>query len=510
MKQTVLLLIFMVCSLCIVAQKHDANWVYTEMTYEDSTLYVLNFGEKGDTFILNSVPIVSGSSASYSTSSGLLKCFSDGDKMYGSSFSIMENGDSLGYNADWDSIPVYYTGSEFYSGEFLPWPGQADNKVVYLHYVVYYFTSSYRHKELWYTTVDLGANDGKGKVVEKNVVLSDNVYHYTCIQHGNGKDWWIISMKENLIEFDIFLLSESGLQFISTQSFPLPVYYSNYNRSPLISSPQGDWIYRQFNHEPGYLFQFNRCQGEVQFQTMIGIPDSISVPNSFGMSLPIGSPNGRFIYSIFQDQITIQGKKEPRPRIMQVDLDSNDPSFQFLYHQDLTNDGIHFPQITPDGRIYHLFEKDYINSLITIHRPDDLLDECGLEIPGKAFPPGFDTPSTPRFPNYRLGPLVGSECDTVTTSVAVPEMGKTYDMTLTPNPSSGPVDVEITLPEYQGHNVVCDVIDGLGKIVSSHTFPPFSYRHTLDTSAFAPGLYVVQLIVDGRVVKAEKLVVVGR
>ncbi|MBK7344836.1 MAG: hypothetical protein IPJ06_18100 [Saprospiraceae bacterium] len=69
----------------------------------------------------------------------------------------MENGDSLRYSADWDSIPVYYTGGEFYSGEFLPWPGQADNKVVYLHYVVYYFTSSYRHKELWYTTVDLGA-----------------------------------------------------------------------------------------------------------------------------------------------------------------------------------------------------------------------------------------------------------------------------------------------------------------------------------------------------------------
>ncbi|MBK7344835.1 MAG: T9SS type A sorting domain-containing protein [Saprospiraceae bacterium] len=78
-----------------------------------------------------------------------------------------------------------------------------------------------------------------------------------------------------------------------------------------------------------------------------------------------------------------------------------------------------------------------------------------------------------------------------------------------PNPSAGPVDVEITLPDYQGHTVICDVIDSLGKTVSSHTFPPFSYRHSQDTFAFAPGLYVVQLIVDGRVVKAEKLVVVG-
>ncbi|MBK7344725.1 MAG: T9SS type A sorting domain-containing protein [Saprospiraceae bacterium] len=153
-------------------------------------------------------------------------------------------------------------------------------------------------------------------------------------------------------------------------------------------------------------------------------------------------------------------------------------------------------------------ETGKLNFLSIIHRPDDLMDGCGLV--GKPFPSGFRTSSTPRFPNYRLGPLVGSECDTVTTSVAVPEMGKTYDMTLTPNPSSGPVDVEITLPEYQGHQVGCEVIDGLGRTVSSHTFPHFSYRHSLDASAFAPGLYVVQLIVDGRVVKAEKLVVVGR
>ena len=493
-----------------MAQMHDANWVFTEMSTEDSVC-ILNFDGSSSSFQLFESPLTASSSASYSNSVGLLKGFSNGVQMYNSNFILMENGDSLGYSADWDSIPVYYTGGEFYSGEFLPWPGQADNKAVYLHYVVYYFTSSYRHKELWYTIVDLDANDGKGKVVEKNVVLSDDVYHFTCIQHGNGKDWWIISMKEDLIEFDIFLLSESGIKHINNKTFSLPVFYSNYNRSPLISSQRGDWIYRQFNHEPGYLFQFDRCTGEIQYKTEIGIPDTILVPNSFGMSLPISSPNGQFIYSNFYDQVIVKGKKISRPRLMQANLEVTDPSFQFLTQEDLTDDVIFFPEHSSNGEIFYIYiREDTIYSLITIHRPDDPLDECGLEIPGKEFPPGFRTPSTPRFPNYRLGPLVGSECDTVTTSVAVPEMGKTYDLTLTPNPSSGPVDMEITLPEYQGHNVVCDVIDGLGKIVCTHSFPPFSYRQTLDISAFAPGLFVVQLIVDGRVVKAEKLVVVGR
>ncbi|MCB9313802.1 MAG: hypothetical protein H6568_13665 [Lewinellaceae bacterium] len=72
---------------------------------------------------------------------------------------------------------------------------------------------------------------------------------------------------------------------------------------------------------------------------------------------------------------------------------------------------------------------------------------------------------------------------------------------------SGPVDVEITLPEYQGHKVICAVINGLGKTESTHTFPLFSFWHTLDVSTLAPGLYVVQLVVDGRVVQVERLVV---
>lgn len=507
MRQISLLLWCIIFTPCLMAQMHDANWVFTEMSTEDS-ICILNFDGTSSSFQLFESPLTASSSASYSNSSGLLKCFSNGVQMYNSNFILMENGDSLGYSADWDSIPVYYTGGEFYSGEFLPWPGQVDKKAVYLHYVVYYFTSSYRHKELWYSIVDLDANDGKGKVIEKNIILSDSVYHFTCIQHGNGKDWWVISMKENLVDFDIYLLSEFGIEYIKNQSFSLPVFYSNYNRSPLISSQRGDWIYRQFNHEPGYLFHFDRCTGEIQYKTEIGIPDTIPVPNSFGMRVPISSPNGQFIYSNFYDQVIVNGKKISRPRLMQANLEVTDPSFQFLTHEDLTDDVIFFPEHSPNGEILYVhIKEDSIYSLITIHRPDDPLDECGLEIPGKAFPQGFRTPSTPRFPNYRLGPLVGSACDTVTTSVAVPEMNKMYDMTLTPNPCSGPVDIEITLPEYQGHKVMCAVMDGLGGTVSTHTFPPFSYRHILDASTFAPGLYVVQLIVDGQVVKAEKMVV---
>ncbi|MBK7344834.1 MAG: hypothetical protein IPJ06_18090 [Saprospiraceae bacterium] len=138
------------------------------------------------------------------------------------------------------------------------------------------------------------------------------MYHFTTIQHGNGKDWWIISMKENLIEFDIYLLSESGFQSVSTQTFPLPVYFSNHNRSPLISSPKGEWIYRQFISNSGYLFNFDRCSGKITYNAEVLIPDSISIPKDdvYGMKYPIGSPAGRFIYACFIDKITINGKQK--------------------------------------------------------------------------------------------------------------------------------------------------------------------------------------------------------
>ena len=475
---------------------------------------ILSFQDSTTSFKLDNASILAGSSASFSNSNGTFKCYSEGSKMYTSEFNEMENGDSLDYIDAWVKPPKGLSGSDLFTGLFLPWPKMEDSKAAYMQTVVNHHSIDDQDIGLCYSIVDLEANQGEGKVNSKQNLLMDSVYQYTCIRHGNGLDWWIVGHKYNKVDFEIYLLTTVGFQYVSRQYFDMPFYDYHYNRSPIISSEMGDWIYLQFAIHAGYLFNFDRCQGLIEFKTEVAVPDSVDLPNTFnyGMAFPISSPSGKLMYSMFRDQVKKDNKMVSRFRLMQANLDSNVPVFQFLTHEEILSYAFGYPEHGPDGKIYskHLDETGKLNFLSIIHRPDDLMDGCGLEVPGKEFPSGFRTVSTPRFPNYRLGPLVGSECDTVTTSVAVPEMGKTYDMTLTPNPSSGPVDVEITLPDYQGHTVICDVIDGLGKTVSTHAFPPFSYRQTLDVSAFAPGLYVVQLIVDGRVVKAEKLVVVGR
>ncbi len=497
----------------LLAQKHDANWVYSSSNPDDSLICTLGFNDSVLTYYLISGPILASSSASYSFNNGTLQCYSDGRKMYTKDSKVIQNGDSLDYVDAWVKPPKG-TSIDFYTGVFLPFPNMQDKWAVYLQTIVNHHSIDDQDIGLCYSIVDLEANQWEGKVISKQNLLMDSVYQYTCIQHGNGQDWWIVGHKYNKVDFEIYLLTTEGFQYISRQFFDMPVYDYNYNRSPVISSEMGDWIYLQFAIHAGYLFNFDRCQGVLEFKTEVAVPDSVDLPNPFnyGMAFPISSPSGKLMYSMFRDQVKKDNKMVSRFRLMQANLDSSLPVFQFLTHEEILSYAFGYPELGLDGKIYshHLDETGKLNFLSIIHRPDDLMDGCGLEVPGKPFPSGFRTSSTPRFPNYRLGPLVGSECDTVTTSVAVPEMGKTYDMTLTPNPSSGPVDVEITLPEYQGHQVGCEVIDGLGRTVSSHTFPHFSYRHSLDASAFAPGLYVVQLIVDGRVVKAEKLVVVGR
>ncbi len=167
----------------------------------------------------------------------------------------------------------------------------------------------------------------------------------------------------------------------------------------------------------------------------------------------------------------------------------------------------HLAQLGPDGKIYISCGPCTSEYLTVISSPDKRGKQCGVKqhsvnlIAANLF-------MIPNFPNYRLGALKGSPCDTI--RVATKEItADQYDLKIYPNPATEQVQIEITLPNYDPSTkseVV--LVDVSGEIVQRYMMPDFAYLATVDISALASGVYAVQLRQRNQVLAVEKLVVV--
>jgi hypothetical protein len=165
----------------------------------------------------------------------------------------------------------------------------------------------------------------------------------------------------------------------------------------------------------------------------------------------------------------------------------------------------------PDGKLYNLWRG--VHSVI--ENPDEKCPACGFCAGWEQGPPpscfGVEYKLFSGFyPNYRLGPLEGSPCDTIPDEPEPPvHPTGDYGLSVWPSPSSGPATVEITLPDYSQGRARIAIVDMLGRYLYSHTFPPYAYLHQLDVSDWAAGVYNI-LLLEGNDIKATARLVVIR
>jgi len=321
---------------------------------------------------------------------------------------------------------------------------------------------------LYLTTIDMSLDGGLGGVVTKNQVLINDTLNsgrITAVRHANGRDWWIFCHKVNTNTFYRFLLTPDGVSLNGTQSVGI---IRPRDSGQVCFSPDGSkfaYYWGQFNQDLE-IFDFDRCTG------LFSNPVQILISDANSMGGVAFSPNSRYLYvSSVED-------------VYQYDTEAADIEASMVHIAEW--DGFYSPfppfatlfdiaQLAPDGKIY-IATGNGTQHLHVIHDPDAGGLACNMEQHGIELPRYF-TNSLPNHPNYHLGPIDGSVCDSLGINNGLtpdPSPEERGAMRAYPNPSNGAFTLSYPAQSMVGE---LEVRDLSGRLVLLERIPPWSQVH---------------------------------
>ncbi len=474
MKKIFFLLVFILNSVFSFGQFRGNNWCFSDSIG-------LNFN--------------SGSPIPFET---VLSNYGSGDVVENSSCISDENGQLIFYSDGrrvWDrnNDSVCVMGTSNYSPSitngtiYLPFPGHEDS-LIYQFYINR--TGPPYRQKLYYSIFNKNLRNGFGDIFNNQANLLavdvDSISEQlTAIKHGNGRDWWIIAKKSGANDFLRLLLTENGIEFIDSSTSGGLKLQSPTEGGEISSSPDGTKIGEVFLHLRKFqILNFDRCTGEISSL----FSDTVFVSNSFS-GAPYGcsfSPNSsKFYYSTWDTLYQI----ELNPGVNQFDskIIGIDSSGSYVFRQH---------ELAPDGKIYIVFSTFiYPNTiysplnmnLCVINKPDSVEINSDFQINSLYLGGKRVTIGLPSMPNYNLGALEGSACDTLT-SVSNEQLSVNSIVRIYPNPSQQELTIEI-LNGVKPKSIT--VTDATGKeIMKINSTKPSTQ---VNISSLSAGLYFVKV-----------------
>ncbi len=242
-----------------------------------------------------------------------------------------------------------------------------------------------------------------GKVIDKNeFIISDSLWlgKLTAIKHANGRDWWLLYNEWMTKNYYTILIAPNGPEIVDTQTVGTSVIDG---LGQAVFSPDGTKYAIINGRHDDFLqiFDFDRCTGELSNEILIqfSVGQNIASP---GLAI---SPNSRFLYFSATDTI------------YQYDLWADDiPSSEEVVgiydgHVDPFANLFFLAQLAPDGKIY-ISVPNGSRYLHVIENPNEKGLACNFNQRGVNLL-NYNGGTLPNHPNYRLGPLDGSPCDTL-------------------------------------------------------------------------------------------------
>jgi len=329
-------------------------------------------------------------------------------------------------------------------------------------------------QHLYLTTIDMSLDGGLGGVVTKNEILINdqlNVGKITAVRHANGRDWWVFCHKVNTNMFHRLLVTPSGASVDGTQTIGIDRPPDN---GQVCFSPDGSKFAYYWGQDELEVFDFDRCAGTFSDPVFIIVPDAN--PGS-GVAF---SPNSRYLYvSSVED-------------VYQYDTQASDIAATQVHIAHW--DGFYSPapplatlfdiaQLAPDGKIY-IGTGNSTFHLHVINSPDEGGVACDMVQHGLELPRYFIN-SLPNHPNYHLGPVDGSVCDSLGITVGIQDAELVAHVSAYPNPTTGACTLSYPAQPWVGE---LEVRDLAGRLVLRERIPQWSQMHRVDLHE-APGMY---------------------
>lgn len=414
MKRVFLLILFLSVFYSIHSQKHDNNWIFSQVRSSSQFHQgppfgssFLNFGDSLNHFHQNSSPInVGAGGIAMSDSLGNVLFYTNGYKVIDRNDNVMPNGEDLTptgiRNEIWGYTPP----------QSVTCLRDGKEKEIYHLYIQdwdLHDTLGAAIYSVLRTTIDMRMNNGYGDVVEKNIpifgnkaIQSDSLFgNFAMTKHGNGRDWWCAmpSLIKNLLYK--FIITPDGVISRGSQTLEFLPEDGTLSNGQNKFSPNGKlYALKELDSQKIYVYSFERCSGLMsEFVTI-----DMGVSNSPALALEF-SPNSRFLY--YSDA----------NHVIQADLESN------LIQENLDTigirDGYLSPfgnsfwkmQITPNNKIVIVSGND-VNNMDVINAPNEKGIDCEF-IPHGIQTLNFRIDHIPYHPNYRLYDFKDSPCDTL-------------------------------------------------------------------------------------------------
>jgi hypothetical protein len=349
-----------------------------------------------------------------SDSTGELLFHTNGRSLRNKQHQLIENGDTLTPGRYYSEFLTGYPSVT--SGLALPAP-QGQN----LYYLIQTsltddISQAPFFPSIYYSLVDMAANDGKGRVLVKSEVLvTGEVPSPVAIKHGNGRDWWLIVGDYVDRNYKTFLIDPNGIQLVMEQG-NTPQAFDN-EPAYHIASPDGNYFVNNDAYDKLWIYDFDRCTGLLsQPRTLQYDPPPVD-PNNYDYSTFYSSVNAfsadtRFLYLgthlvIYQlDMQSLDAPEIALDTIGRLEYGSSPIPDNFYY---IT--WFYMPELAPDDNIY-VQTLRYNSGIHAILRPELPLLASSFTQQALVTPyPKYQTRCM--FPAYRLGRALGAVCDTL-------------------------------------------------------------------------------------------------
>ncbi len=441
-------------------------------------------------FDLNSSSFVSefrkmsfkGTEANISDASGNLLMSSNGVWVANASGDTMMNGSGLnpgGITPNWpNGLPM--TGNNI----FLPFPADP-NKYILMHHTGTFNGSYYPALEIFSSLIDITQDGGLGALVSKNnpVLLDTMSWGIGACKHANGRDWWVVAIKDNSDLIFKILIDSTGISSITSQSLGIAptigasvqLTFSQNGTKFICTQTDGGTITEHFVR----LLDFDRCTGSFSNPQVIDLSSG-----GIGWGLAF-SPSGKFAYAcssnnIFQidtDNLNVVTVATYDGFISPVGASCCATSFFNMY---LAANGKIY--VTSGSSVQHIHEINY---------PDSSGVACDVQQHAINLVDYLHLRAVPNHPNYYLGCDTASSCVCLTTSLEELE-NHDFKFSISPNPSNGNIEIK----------------DVTGRTVYTGAFNCKEKNKIVSVSNLAIGIYTVTVIINNNFVKSSKLSVV--